>query len=72
MRLLILTQAVDLDDPVLGFFHRWIVEFAKRFDTIEVICLKAGDMICRRTYMYILSAKRTVGHAYNISGISIA
>lgn len=23
MKLLILTQAVDLDNPVLGFFHRW-------------------------------------------------
>lgn len=42
MRLLIVTQAVDLDDPVLGFFHRWIVEFAKHFSSIEVICLRAG------------------------------
>jgi glycosyltransferase involved in cell wall biosynthesis len=42
MRLLIITQAVDLDDQVLGFFHRWIAEFAARFDSIEVICLKEG------------------------------
>lgn len=40
--LLILTQAVDRDDPVLGFFHRWIEEFAKHFDSITVICLKEG------------------------------
>ncbi|HEV3245166.1 MAG TPA: glycosyltransferase family 4 protein [Candidatus Paceibacterota bacterium] len=42
MRLLITTQAVDLDDPVLGFMHRWIVEFSKRCDTVHVICLKEG------------------------------
>ena len=42
MRLLVTTQAVDLDDPVLGFFHRWIEEFSKHFDTISVICLKEG------------------------------
>ena len=44
MRLLITTQAVDLDDPVLGFMHRWIEEFAAHFDSIEVICLKQGRM----------------------------
>ncbi len=42
MKLLIVTQAVDLDDPVLGFFHRWIIEFAKYVESIEVICLKEG------------------------------
>ena len=41
-RLLITTQAVDLDDPVLGFFHNWIVEFAKHCESVEVICLKEG------------------------------
>ena len=42
MRLLITTQAVDADDPILGFFHRWIEELAARFDSIEVVCLKLG------------------------------
>src|SRR3989344_9655850 len=42
MRLLICTQAVDSDDPVLGFFHRWIEEFAKHCESIEIICLRAG------------------------------
>jgi glycosyltransferase involved in cell wall biosynthesis len=42
MRLLIVTQAVDNEDPILGFFLRWIEEFAKRFDEVHVICLKAG------------------------------
>ena len=42
MKLLILTQAVDLDDPILGFFHRWIEEFAKHCEQVSVICLKEG------------------------------
>lgn len=42
MRILITTQAVDLDDPVLGFFHEWVVQVAKRFAYVHVICLKEG------------------------------
>lgn len=42
MKLLITTQAVDLDDPILGFFHRWIEEFARQCETVQVICLKEG------------------------------
>ncbi|MBP6858743.1 MAG: glycosyltransferase [Candidatus Pacebacteria bacterium] len=43
MRLLIVTQKVNQDDPVLGFFHRWIVEFAKRCETVTVVCLEEGS-----------------------------
>jgi len=43
MKLLIITQKVDKDDPILGFFHRWIEEFAKKFDSIIVICLEKGQ-----------------------------
>ncbi len=42
MRLLITTQAVDRDDPILGFFHGWLLEFAKHFERIDVICLREG------------------------------
>lgn len=42
MRLLIVTQAVDAEDPVLGFFVRWLDEFAKHAGPIEVICLQEG------------------------------
>ena len=40
MRLLIVTQVVDQNDSVLGFFHRWIEEFAKNCEKVHVICLK--------------------------------
>lgn len=42
-RLLIITQKVDRNDPVLGFFHHWIEVFAPYFSSIIVICLEAGD-----------------------------
>lgn len=42
MKLLIVTQAVDTNDPVLGFFVRWIEEFALHAERIEVICLAEG------------------------------
>jgi glycosyltransferase involved in cell wall biosynthesis len=42
MKLLIVTQAVDLDDPVLGFFHQWLLEFAQHASQINVITLYEG------------------------------
>lgn len=42
MRLLIITQKVDRNDPILGFFHRWIEEFAKYCEQTTVICLGRG------------------------------
>jgi len=42
MKLLITTQAVDTEDPILGFFVRWIEEFSKHAEHVDVICLKEG------------------------------
>lgn len=42
MKLLITTQAVDKNDPILGFFHGWLLEFAQHFERVEVICLREG------------------------------
>src|SRR3989344_3699221 len=42
IRLLICTQAVDIDDPLFSFFHRWIEEFSKHCEKISVVCLKKG------------------------------
>ncbi len=39
MKLLIITQKIDRNDPILGFFHGWVAEFAKQFKSIVVICL---------------------------------
>ncbi|MEK7613562.1 MAG: glycosyltransferase family 4 protein [Patescibacteria group bacterium] len=43
MKLLIITQAVDRNHPILGFFHRWIEEFAKHAEHIHVIALQVGE-----------------------------
>jgi len=43
MKLLIITQVVDINHPVLGFFHRWIIEFAKHVDHLHVIALQVGE-----------------------------
>lgn len=42
MNLLIITQKVDQDDQLLGFFIDWINEFAKKFDRVVVLCLEKG------------------------------
>ncbi len=43
VRLLIITQKVDINDDILGFFHRWIEEFAKKCEKVTVICLQLGE-----------------------------
>ncbi|MFH1286454.1 MAG: glycosyltransferase [Candidatus Magasanikbacteria bacterium] len=43
MKLLILTQKVNQNDAILGFFHRWIIEFAKHCESVIVVCLEKGE-----------------------------
>ncbi len=40
--LLIITQKIDQDDTVLGFFHGWVAELAKISPHVIVICLEEG------------------------------
>lgn len=44
MKLLIVTQIVDKNDDVLGAFHQWVYRFAEVFDSVEVICLRKGEV----------------------------
>ena len=37
MKLLIVTQKVDRTDPILGFFHAWIIAFASACESVTVI-----------------------------------
>ncbi len=43
MRLLVITQTVDLNDDVLGSFHTWLKELAKNCEQLIVICLRQGE-----------------------------
>lgn len=42
MKLLIITQKVDKADPILGFFCRWINEFALHCESVTVIGQQVG------------------------------
>lgn len=43
MKLLIITQKVDINDDVLGAIHGWIKKFSEKFDFVNVICLQKGQ-----------------------------
>lgn len=43
VNLLIVTQKVNRNDPVLGFFHRWLEEFARHFSQVVVIAAAVGE-----------------------------
>lgn len=43
MKLLVITQKVDLNDDVLGYFHIWLKELAKQCQSLTVICLWRGQ-----------------------------
>lgn len=43
MRLLIVTQKVDRTDPILGFFHRWVEEFARQCERVTVVGQLVGE-----------------------------
>lgn len=44
MKLLILTQKIDKNDDVLGFFHGWVERFSKDYEKVTVICLGRGEV----------------------------
>ena len=43
MRLLLVAQTVDINDPVLGFFHTWIASLSRQVANVTVICLREGE-----------------------------
>lgn len=43
-KILIVTQIMDEEDPVLGFFHNWVRFLSYEFEKIEVVCLRMGKI----------------------------
>jgi len=43
MKLLVVTQKVDKNDDILGFFHKWLVAFARCVDSLLIICLEERE-----------------------------
>lgn len=67
MRLLITTQAVDQNDPVLGFFVRWIEEFAKHCEQVTVICLRKGEyQLPQNVRIFSLGNGGKISRAYKL------
>src|SRR3989338_3997811 len=62
MKLLIITQKVDKNDPILGFFHRWLEEFAKNVEKLTVICLGKGEYDLPEN-VRVLSLGKESGHS---------
>lgn len=61
MKLLIITQQVDKDDDILGFFHRWIEEFAKHASEVAVIAGFVGKHnLPRNVFVYSLGKEKGI------------
>ncbi len=44
MRLLVFNLAMDTDDPILAFTSDWVNALARRFETVEVVTMRAGRL----------------------------
>jgi len=43
MRLIVITQKVNVNDDNLGFFHRWLEKLAAKIEELRVVCLAKGE-----------------------------
>jgi len=43
MKLLVITQSINKDNPICGFFLDWVLEFSKKCEKVIVICLEKGE-----------------------------
>ncbi len=72
MKILVITQAVDTQDTALGFFHRWIEEFALRMEYVDVICLREGEhTLPKNVEVYCLGKKKFQDSRFKIQDSSI-
>jgi glycosyltransferase involved in cell wall biosynthesis len=71
MKLLIFTQTVDANDSYLGFFVRWIEEFAKHCEQVEVVCLRKGAYtLPHNVSVRALSSHTKIGRALEVMRLS--
>lgn len=43
MKLLIITQKVDINDDLLGIYHEWVKRIAVKCESVTVVCLYKGE-----------------------------
>lgn len=59
VKLLFITQKVDLDDDVLGIYHHWIKKLSEKVEAINVICLYRGKVdLPRNVSIYSLGKEK--------------
>lgn len=68
MKLLIVTQTLDKNDPTLGFFHEWVEAFSKKFETVTVIALTVGaHTLPKNVTVHSLGKDEGVGRGFRIA-----
>ncbi len=71
-KLLICTQAVDRNDPTLGFFHTWIAKLAEEYEQVTVFALRVGDYSLPKNVTVVSLGKTRVARAWNLLNYSFA
>ncbi len=67
MILLVVTQKVDKEDENLGFFHRWLEEFARHSDRVLVIANSVGShSLPENVEVYSLGKEETRGKIFRL------
>lgn len=75
MRLLVITQALDLDDPLLSAYHGWVAALAREAEYVEAVCLKEGrHALPGNVRVHSLGKERgkRTGLAYALSFLALA
>lgn len=71
MRLLIFTQTVDDNDPVLGFFVEWLQSFGAHIEQGTVVCLRAGSYTLPRNLDVVpLTSRTSIARALEVCRLS--
>ena len=61
MKLLVITQKIDLRDDILGFMHEWIAEFARQAEQVTAIGLYVGEHDLPKNVRVISLGKEKLG-----------
>ncbi len=72
MKLLIFTQTVDASDSYLGFFTRWVEEFSKHCEHVDVVCLRKGVYtLPSNVTVHALTSRSKLGRALEVIKLSM-
>jgi len=60
MKVIIVTQKIDEEDCLLGFFCEWAKKIAKRLEKVYIITLEKETQACLKMFLFILLARKKV------------